>query len=60
MIGRLRNKTGGLHSLGKVEKLFVDNTNIMFVLGMAETTTGNLRETFFFTTRHKREVLLTV
>lgn len=48
MIGQLRDETGGLRSLGKVEKVFVDNTNIMYVLGAAETNTGNLRETFFY------------
>ncbi len=36
MIGQLRDETGGLRSLGKVEKGFIDNTNIMYVLG----TTG--------------------
>ena len=48
MIGQLRDETGGIRSLGKVEKVFVDNTNIMFMLGMAETNSGNLRETFFY------------
>lgn len=48
MIGQLRDETGGLRSLGKVEKVYVDNTNIMYVLGTAETNTGNLRETFFY------------
>ena len=48
MIGQLRDETGGLRSLGKVEKVFVDNTNLMYVLGSAETNLGNLRETFFY------------
>lgn len=48
MIGQLRDETGGLRSLGKVEKVFVDNTNMMYALGLAETNTGNLRETFFY------------
>ena len=39
---------GGIRSLGKVEKVFVDNTNIMYALGTADTNTGNLRETFFY------------
>ncbi len=48
MIGQLRDETGGIRSLGKVEKVFVDNTNIMYALGTADTNTGNLRETFFY------------
>ena len=48
MVGQLRDETGGIRSLGKVEKVFVDNTNLMYMLGTAETNTGNLRETFFY------------
>lgn len=48
MIGQLRDETGGLQSLGKVEKIFLDNTNIMSVLGADSANTGNLRETFFY------------
>ena len=58
MIGQLRNETGGLRSLGKVEKVFVDNTNIMFLLGMSETNMGSLRETFFYNqTREVSDVI---
>ena len=48
MIGQLRDETGGLRSLGKVEKIYLDNTNIMSVLGSDNANTGNLRETFFY------------
>ena len=48
MIGQLRDETGGLRSLGKVEKIYLDNTNMMHVLGADSTNTGNIRETFFF------------
>lgn len=48
MIGQLRDETGGLRSLGKVEKIYLDNTNMMYVLGANSTNTGNIRETFFF------------
>lgn len=48
MIGQLRDETGGLRSLGKVEKVFVDNTNLMYALGNVGTNMGNLRETFFY------------
>lgn len=47
MIGQLRDETGGLRSLGKVEKIYLDNTNLMYVLGADSANTGNLRETFF-------------
>ena len=42
---RYRHKT---QSLGKVEKTYLDNTNIMYALGADSTNKGNLRETFFF------------
>lgn len=48
MIGQLRDETGGLRSLGKVEKVFVDNPNLMFLLGKENANTGNIRETFFY------------
>lgn len=48
MIGQLRDETGGLRSLGKVEKIYLDNTNIARALGADSTNVGNLRETFFY------------
>lgn len=48
MIGQLRDETGGLRSLGKVEKIYLDNTNIARALGADSTNMGNLRETFFY------------
>lgn len=48
MIGQLRDETGGFRSLGKVEKIYIDNTNLMFALGSDMTNLGNLRETFFY------------
>jgi len=48
MVGQLRNETGGVRSLGKVEKVYLDNTNMMYVLESDNTNMGNLRETFFF------------
>ncbi|MCR4964135.1 MAG: AAA family ATPase [Bacteroidales bacterium] len=48
LVGQLRDETGGLRSLGKVEKVFVDNTNLMFALGRDDTNVGNIRETFFY------------
>ena len=48
MIGQLRNATGGIIGLGKVEKIYLDNTNLAYVLGGNATNIGNVRETFFF------------
>lgn len=48
MIGQLRDDTGGFRGLGKVEKIFIDNPNLMYALGSDMTNVGNLRETFFY------------
>ncbi len=48
LIGQLRDETGGLRSLGKVDKIYLDNTNMMYVLGADSANTGNIRETFFY------------
>lgn len=48
MIGQLRDDTGGIRGLGKVEKVYVDNSNLMNVLAGDQPNKGNLRETFFF------------
>ncbi len=48
MIGQLRDDTGGMRGLGKIEKVFVDNPNLMYALGGIATNTGNVRETFFY------------
>jgi hypothetical protein len=48
LIGQLRNQTNGIRGLGKVEKVYLDNTNILFNLGGDKSNVGNIRETFFF------------
>ena len=47
MISQLRDDTGGVRSLGKVEKIYLDNPNLIYVLGQENTNVGNVRETFF-------------
>lgn len=47
MISQLRNTTGGLRGLGKVEKLYLDNTNLIYALATQHADIGNIRETFF-------------
>lgn len=48
MIGMLRDDTGGMRSLGKVEKVYIDNPTLMTVLSENKPDIGNLRETFFY------------
>lgn len=48
MIGQLRDDTGGIRGLGKVEKVYIDNPNLMNVLAGDEPNKGNMRKTFFF------------
>lgn len=48
MIGQLRDDTGGMRGLGKVDKVFLDNPTLMTVLSGGSPNIGNLRETFFY------------
>ena len=47
MIAQLRDKTGGIRGLGKVEKIYLDNTNLIYTLATDNAEIGNVRETFF-------------
>lgn len=48
MISQVRDDTGGIRGLGKVEKLYLDNPNLIYALGHANSNIGNVRETFFY------------
>jgi len=48
MIGQLRDDTGGIRGIGKVDKVYLDNTNLAYLLGREATDIGNIRETFFY------------
>ncbi len=48
MIGQLRDDTGGIRGVGKVEKVYLDNPNLAYLLGHESTDIGNIRETFFY------------
>ncbi len=48
MISQVRDATGGIRGLGKVEKVYLDNTNLVYALASVNANTGNLRETFFY------------
>lgn len=47
MISQLRDKTGGMRGLGKIEKVYLDNTNLIYAMS-DNANIGNVRETFFF------------
>lgn len=48
MLALLRDSTAGMRGLGRVEKVFIDNPNLMSVLAGGMPNVGNLRETFFY------------
>lgn len=48
MLSQLRAAAGGIRGLGKVEKVFLDNTNLMYNLSNLDANVGNVRETFFY------------
>lgn len=48
LLKQLYDATGGVRGLGKVSKLYLENTNLAYLLGKDKTDTGNIRETFFF------------
>ena len=48
LIEQLRDDTGGIRGVGKVSKVYLDNPNLMYLLGKENTDIGNVRETFFF------------
>lgn len=48
LIGQLRDDTGGMRGLGKVEKVYIDNPSLMTVLSYGKADVGNIRETFFY------------
>ena len=48
LIGQLRDSTGGIQGLGRVDKVYLDNPTLIYVLGKEKTEIGTIRETFFF------------
>ncbi|MDE7088760.1 MAG: AAA family ATPase [Prevotella sp.] len=48
MIGQLRDQTGGMRGLGKTEKVYLDNTNMIYAMSGDNANIGNVRETFFY------------
>ena len=44
----LQQATKGIRKLGKPDKIYLNNTNLMYALSPENPNTGTLRETFFF------------
>jgi predicted AAA+ superfamily ATPase len=47
LIARLRDQSTGIIGLGKVDKVYLDNPNLIYHLSEKEPEIGNVRETFF-------------
>ena len=57
LIAQLRDETGGIRGLGKVDKVYLDNPTLMYSLGQETSDIGNIRETFFLNqTRVEQDV----
>lgn len=58
LIPQLRDGTGGIRGLGKVDKVYLDNPTLMYSLGQDTSEIGNIRETFFLNqTRVEQKVI---
>ena len=58
MIAQLHDTTEGIRSLAKAEKLYLDNTNMIYVLTPDRAEVGNVRETFFMNQMRVRHQVL--
>ncbi len=47
MIAQLKSETNGVRVLGKIDKVYLDNTNLVYCLASENQNIGNIRETFF-------------
>ena len=47
MIAQLKSETNGVRALGKIDKIYLDNTNLVYCLAKENQNIGNIRETFF-------------
>lgn len=58
MIAQLRDDTDGVRGLGKVDKIYLDNSNLIYALGDNASNIGNIRETFFLNQMRVRHHVL--
>ena len=47
MVSQLRSEANGMRALGKVDKAYLDNTNLVYGLAREHPNKGNIREIFF-------------
>lgn len=47
MLAQLRDDTKGIRGLRKINKVYLDNTNLVYILAGGNANKGNIRETFF-------------
>ena len=47
MLVQLRDDIKGIRGLGKINKVYLDNTNLVYILAGENANKGNIRETFF-------------
>jgi len=47
IIAQLRSETSGVRARGKVDKIYLENTNLVQQLGNENQNVGNVRESFF-------------
>jgi predicted AAA+ superfamily ATPase len=47
LIMQVRDTTKGIRQLGKVDKIYLENTNLMYAISSKANDIGNRRETFF-------------
>ena len=57
MLGLLRDNTQGMRALGKMEKVYVDNTTLMYALTGGKANIGSVRETFFYNQMRVRNLV---
>lgn len=58
IISQLRNATKGIRLLGKIEKIYLGNTNLIYAIGEGNPDIGNIRETIFFNQMKVRNNIL--
>lgn len=58
IIAQLRNATKGIRLLGKIEKIYLGNTNLIYAIGEGNPDIGNIRETIFFNQMKVRNNIL--
>lgn len=57
MLGLLRDNTHGMRALGKMEKVYVDNTTLMYALTGGKANIGSVCETFFYNQMRVRNLV---